>query len=164
MPVLSKQRETQSIAFIEGLATSAVCGGLIHRSESCFAPAMVGDYATGQWIRDPIRTGLAAPFAPCGHRRGDRANQKRLELASGPNDTAGRSAGDPWPEVVVVAVGAGPRATHRLRPVLRRSIAGEPCSQCPETRPKSNASGLIGDAFYPLYCLTRQSGLGRPEM
>jgi predicted 2-oxoglutarate/Fe(II)-dependent dioxygenase YbiX len=44
---------------------------------------MVGDYATGQWIRDPIRTGLAAPFGLADTDVVTVLTQKRLELASG---------------------------------------------------------------------------------
>lgn len=82
-PVLVKQRDAPSIAFITGLATPAMCEWLIHRGKSGLAPAMVGDYATGQWIRDPIRTGLAAGFGLVTTDMVMVLTQKRLELASG---------------------------------------------------------------------------------
>lgn len=82
-PALSKLRESPSIALIEGMATPAMCRWLIHRGGERLAPAMVGDYATGQWVRDPIRTGLAAGFGLADTDIVLVLTQKRLELASG---------------------------------------------------------------------------------
>ena len=82
-PSLSKLRESPSIALIEGLATPAMCRWLIHRGGGKLAPAMVGDYTTGQWVRDPIRSGLAAGFGLADTDIALVLTQKRLELASG---------------------------------------------------------------------------------
>jgi predicted 2-oxoglutarate/Fe(II)-dependent dioxygenase YbiX len=60
-----------------------MCRWLIHRGGGLLVPAMVGDYATGQWVRDPIRTGLAAGFGLADTDIVLVLTQKRLALASG---------------------------------------------------------------------------------
>lgn len=82
-PSLTEIRSEPSIALIEGLATPAMCQWLIRHGEQRVKPAMVGDYATGQWVRDPIRTGLAAGFGLATTDMILALTQKRLELASG---------------------------------------------------------------------------------
>ena len=82
-PSLSKVHESPAIALIEGLATPAMCRWLIAKGGGRLAPAMVGDYSTGQWIKDPIRTGLAAGFGLADTDVVLVMTQKRLELASG---------------------------------------------------------------------------------
>lgn len=82
-PPLTRVHESPAIALIAGLATPAMCRWLIHRGEPKLAPAMVGDYATGQWVKDPIRTGLAAGFGLADTDVVLVLTQKRLELASG---------------------------------------------------------------------------------
>lgn len=82
-PGLTKQRDAPSIAFIEGLATPAMCQWLIHRAGERLEPALVGDYSSGEWVRDPIRTGLAAGFGLPFTDVVILLTQKRLELASG---------------------------------------------------------------------------------
>ncbi len=82
-PSLTKLRDSPSIALIEGMLTPAMCRWLIHRGGGKLAPAMVGDYATGQWVRDPIRSGLAAGFGLADTDIVLVLTQKRLELASG---------------------------------------------------------------------------------
>jgi len=82
-PSLTKHRESPSIALVQGMATPAMCRWLIHRGGSRLAPAMVGDYATGKWVQDPIRTGLAAGFGLADTDIVLVLTQKRLELASG---------------------------------------------------------------------------------
>jgi prolyl 4-hydroxylase len=82
-PVLTKRHESPAIALIEGLATPPMCGWLIRRAEERLAPAMIGDYATGRGVVDPIRTGLAAGFGLADTDVVFVMTQKRLELASG---------------------------------------------------------------------------------
>lgn len=82
-PALAQVRESPAIALIEGLATPAICRWLIAKGGDKLAPAMVGDYSTGQWIKDPIRTGLAAGFGLADTDVVLVLTQKRLELASG---------------------------------------------------------------------------------
>ncbi len=60
-----------------------MCDWLIHRRESLLAPARVGDDTTGQWVRDPTRTGLAAGSGLVETDVVIVLTQKRLELASG---------------------------------------------------------------------------------
>lgn len=68
-PSLTKVHDSPAIALIGGLATPAMCRWLMAKGAGKLAPAMVRDYSTGQWIKDPIRIGLSAGFG--------------LELASG---------------------------------------------------------------------------------
>lgn len=82
-PPLTRVKESPAIALIEGLATPAMCRWLIRKGQTRLAPAMVGDYATGQWVKDPIRTGLAAGFGLADTDVVLVMTQKRLELASG---------------------------------------------------------------------------------
>ena len=82
-PPLTRVRESPGIALIEGLATPAMCRWLIAKGGGKLAPAMVGDYSTGQWVKDPIRTGLAAGFGLADTDVVLVLTQKRLELASG---------------------------------------------------------------------------------
>jgi prolyl 4-hydroxylase len=82
-PALVQVRESPAIAMIEGLATPAMCRWLIARGGGRLAPGRVGDYSTGQWINDPIRTGLAAGFGLADTDVVLVMTQKRLELASG---------------------------------------------------------------------------------
>ena len=82
-PALKKVRESPSIALIEGLATPAMCRWLIHRGSGKLAPTLVSDYKTGQWVRDPVRTGLSAGFGLADTDLVLVLTQKRLELASG---------------------------------------------------------------------------------
>jgi prolyl 4-hydroxylase len=82
-PGLTKVREAPAIALIERLATPGMCRWLIGKGEGRLAPAMVGDYHTGEWVKDPIRTGLAAGFGLADTDVVLVLTQKRLELASG---------------------------------------------------------------------------------
>lgn len=82
-PSLSRVHDAPAIALIEGMATPAMCRWLINRGAARLQPAMVGDYATGQWVKDPIRTGLAAGFGLADSDVVLVMTQKRLELASG---------------------------------------------------------------------------------
>jgi prolyl 4-hydroxylase len=82
-PSLNRVRESPAIALIEALATPAMCRWLIAKGGGRLAPGMVGDYSTGQWIKDPIRTGLAAGFGLVDTDVVLVMTQKRLELASG---------------------------------------------------------------------------------
>ncbi len=61
-PPLRRIRESPAIALIDGLATPAMCGWLISKATTRLTPALVGDFATGRWVPDPMRTGLAAGF------------------------------------------------------------------------------------------------------
>ena len=82
-PALTKVHESPAIALIEGVATPGMCSWLIGKGGGRLAPGMVGDYGSGQWVRDPIRTGLAAGFGLADTDVVLVLAQKRLELASG---------------------------------------------------------------------------------
>jgi hypothetical protein len=82
-PSLHEVRAEPSIALLKGLATPQICRWLIARGESRLAPAMVSDSVTGQWVLDPVRSGLAAPFGLATKDMVLVLTQKRLELASG---------------------------------------------------------------------------------
>lgn len=61
-PPLLRALDSPAIALIDGLATRPMCDWLIARASTRLERGMVGDYETGQWAPDPIRTGLTAPF------------------------------------------------------------------------------------------------------
>jgi prolyl 4-hydroxylase len=82
-PALRQVKESPAIALIDGLATKAVCSWLISRSEGRLQRGMVGDYQTGQWVPDPIRTGLAAGFGLVDTDLVMVLTQERLARASG---------------------------------------------------------------------------------
>jgi prolyl 4-hydroxylase len=82
-PVLTKQRESPAIAFIEGLATPAMCRWLMQRADQRLTPALIRDHTTGERTADSIRTGLAAGFGLADTDLVLLMTQKRLELASG---------------------------------------------------------------------------------
>ncbi len=82
-PSLKEIRAEPSIALVEGMATGPMCRWLMRRGAARVEPAKVGDYATGEWVLDPIRTGLAAGFGMADTDIVLVMTQKRLELASG---------------------------------------------------------------------------------
>ena len=82
-PALRQARTRPAIAMVDGLATGPMCRWLIARGMPRIEPALVGDYNTGKWVRDPIRTGLAAGFGVATTDVVMVLTQKRLELASG---------------------------------------------------------------------------------
>ncbi len=82
-PPLTQVRTEPAIALLSGLATPAMCGWLIAKGRAKVAPAKVGDYKTGEWVQDPIRSGEAAGFGLADTDLILALTQKRLELASG---------------------------------------------------------------------------------
>jgi prolyl 4-hydroxylase len=82
-PSLEKTMEKPSIALISGMATRAMCTWLIGRGRLKVTRARIGDYRTGQWVEDPVRTGEAAGYGIADTDLILALTQKRLELASG---------------------------------------------------------------------------------
>ncbi len=82
-PQLVQARREPAIAFLSGLATPGMCGWLIAKGASKVVRAKVGDYQSGEWVEDPIRTGEAAGFGLADTDLILALTQKRLELASG---------------------------------------------------------------------------------
>ena len=82
-PPLEKVREKPSIALITGMATPAMCAWLMARGRLKVTRAKIGDYALGQWVEDPHRTGAAAGLGLADTDLILALTQKRLELASG---------------------------------------------------------------------------------
>ena len=82
-PALTQVRTEPAIALLSGLATPAMCSWLIAKGAGKVTPAKVGDYQTGQWVQDPVRTGEAAGFGLADTDLILAMTQKRLELASG---------------------------------------------------------------------------------
>ncbi len=80
---LVQERAEPAIAMLTGLATPAMCQWLIAKGRSKVARAKVGDYQSGGWVEDPIRTGEAAGFGLADTDLILALTQKRLELASG---------------------------------------------------------------------------------
>jgi prolyl 4-hydroxylase len=82
-PTLRAVREKPSIALVSGLATPSMGEWLIARSEGRVSRAKIGDYSTGEWVEDPVRTGEATGFGLADTDVILALTQKRLELASG---------------------------------------------------------------------------------
>jgi predicted 2-oxoglutarate/Fe(II)-dependent dioxygenase YbiX len=82
-PELAPVREKPSIALVSSLATPAMCAWLMARGEGKVSRAKIGDYSTGEWVEDPVRTGEAAGFGLSDTDVILALTQKRLELASG---------------------------------------------------------------------------------
>jgi prolyl 4-hydroxylase len=80
---LQAVREKPSIALVSGLATPAICRWLIARAAGRVSRAKIGDYSTGEWVEDPVRTGESAGFGLADTDVILALTQKRLELASG---------------------------------------------------------------------------------
>ena len=82
-PGLQAVREKPSIALVSGLATPAICRWLIARAAGRVSRAKIGDYSTGEWVEDPVRTAESAGFGLADTDVILALTQKRLELASG---------------------------------------------------------------------------------
>jgi len=82
-PSLEKTLEKPAVALISGMATRAMCAWLIGRGRLKVTRARIGDYSTGQWVEDPVRTGEAAGYGLADTDLILALTQKRLELASG---------------------------------------------------------------------------------
>lgn len=82
-PALTAVHEKPAIALVSGLATPGMCAWLMARGAGKVSRAKIGDYSTGEWVEDPVRTGEAAGFGLADTDVILALTQKRLELASG---------------------------------------------------------------------------------
>lgn len=82
-PVLTKVLDRPSIAMLPGLATPAMCRWIIAQGIGRLQRGAIGDYQTGKWVEDPIRTGLVSPFSLLDRDVVMVLTQERLARASG---------------------------------------------------------------------------------
>jgi prolyl 4-hydroxylase len=61
-PIARSIRNSPAIVLIDALATPAMCRWLIQRAAPRLERALIGEYDTGNWVPDPIRTGFMAGF------------------------------------------------------------------------------------------------------
>ncbi|MBI1359651.1 MAG: hypothetical protein GC155_05130 [Alphaproteobacteria bacterium] len=82
-PAVETVSSAPAIMVMRGLASPAACRWIITRGRQRLSRATVFDFGTGQWVPDPIRTGLAAPFGVLDTDLVVVLTQERLARATG---------------------------------------------------------------------------------